>query len=371
MSKKKVIFLPFINGPKADKDGRGWRNDLEESFKNDPNITGLTDAINEVRNPDPNADNDAAYYQELHARKTIRQREWLQALSAGTAALFENSLNALPSEVKNSEEHVIVAALPEFFWCDINDNKKHTGKDNAKNGVFIEGYHKPIYKDNLDILRDPKNPIARLTNMYNNLIFFCGTVMWKEINPVNHKDEKIFNTMFIYYGGAVNKEWSKCIFSPIDGFNSPEKEGKKGELGELDENGQLATVLDSPPSVSFHGLNFAYDICCDFIIGKDNKPISSGVFKNQQKIENSHVNVLIAAGMKLRGKNLEAIKSPIILRCDGNAKPFAEIAKRCDYDKEYPNGNSKSISGEAIIGVLDTVIDTEFQDESCCSCIIQ
>ena len=379
MATKKVIFLPFINGDNDTVDGRKWRKDLENVFLHDPNITSLTNAINGVRNPNPNAENDDAYYQELHAKKSIRQHEWLKALSAETAALLENSLNALPDDVKNSDKHIIVAALPEFFWCDIHDNEKHTKRDNApQTGEYIEGYHKPIYDKNLaDCLFAPTNPLAMLTGTYNNLIIFSGTAIWKTINSCDHKNEKIYNTMLIYSSGGVKEVWSKNYFSNIDGFNSTKKEGKKGELGKLvvrDGRTEFVPNHHLTPITEFNGVKFAYDICIDFSVGKNGQPLSKDLLGDQK----TDLNILIAYGKRFNANLGININSDVILRCDGYLPPYGQIAKSGSYDlsmivtsdDEASGKKVNSIRGGTVIGILETEIDTDRQDvpDQDCGC---
>lgn len=346
---KKIIFLPFINDPDGQADGGSWRKEKESVFLNEKDVKTLTEEINQRRNQNPNADNDAAYYRRLHEKKSERQNEWLKRLTAETAALFENKLGTLPDEAKDPEKSIIVAALPEFFWCDINDNNKHETRNPAKNGEYIEGYHKPLYDTNMinNLLHAENNPLAKLTKTYPNLIIFGGTAMWKIINEEDHKDEKVNNTLIIYHTGDVANTWSKCFFSDIDGFDSESKEMKKGEFGVIDENGNLQT--NCVPFTEFRGVKFTYDICLDFIAGENGQPLSTDLCSGQE----THVNVLISAGMPIDDKDLAKINSPVILRCDGSYPPYAETASNGVYIAD----DLHSISGGTIIGKLETEIN--------------
>ena len=343
---KKVIFLPFINGRDDTADGRQWRKEKERVFLAEPEISNLTKDIEQIRNPDPNADNDAAYYQALHKKKSARQEKWLNRLFTEASDLLKNKLDSLSDEERNSDDYVIVAAFPEFFWHDINDNDKHEEGDPLKNGRYIVGYHKPLYHNNMvNILSSDNNPFKKLTLDYPNLIIFGGTAMWKFINPSDHTDEKIYNTLFVFHSGKIASAWSKHFVSTIDGFYSdaPGIELVKNKIGALKKD------YDFIPFVEFQGVKFTYDICLDFVKGENGKPLSTELC-NKQKTD---VNVLISAGMPILNKDLSKINSPVILRCDGSYHPYAEIA----LNGPYPPTNHKSISDGAKIGRMDIKID--------------
>lgn len=358
---KKIIFLPFINGDTDTADGRKWKKDLEKLFLE--HNEDLTNEINHIRSQkEINAEyknNIQRYYEDLHAKKSERQKKWFEYLLNETAGLFEKKLQDV-SKKEGFKESIVVAALPEFFWHDINDNHKHEDRKDEKN--YIVGYHKPLYHHNLiNVLYPDSNPLRKLTLLYRNLIFFAGTAMWKFINPSDHKDEKIYNTLFIYHGGKIADAWSKQVFSKIDGFYS---EGSKRNtdpdvkpedtLPKLikDKKGELLLKYGFIPLTDFNGVKFAYDICVDFGLTKPDKnkypPLSSILCKN----ENVDVNVLISAGMPLSNGDLAQIKAPVILRCDGSHSPYGEIAPRGVYNAS----NSKAIRGGMVIGEMETDI---------------
>ena len=355
--KKNIIFLPFINGNSHTSEGKKWRDELEKRFLGDPEIKDLTLRIDQIRQSKPAdgapADAFVDYYKRLHQKKSKRQAKWLKRLIAETAVLLESKLDALPEDVKNSDDCIIVAAFPEFFWYDINDNNKHEIGDTEKNGKYIIGYHKPLYDTNMidKLLRVKNNLLAQLTVKYRNLIIFAGTAMWKIINEENHEDEKVDNTLIIYHTGDVANTWSKNFFSPIDGFDSPEKENKKGTYGVIDRNGRIILNYDHVPFTAFNGVKFTYDICLDFVKGTGHQPLSTSLCNGRK----TDVNVLIAAGMPINDKDLTNINSPVILRCDGLRAPYAEIAP----NSAYTAGNPNSISSGMIIGALETVIDVQ------------
>lgn len=299
----KCIFLPFINGAA----GQTWREDLENDFISNEGKT-LTDEINIIRNKKQDHKRKDDYYRELHPKKSERQALWLKRLMGETAALFKNKLEALPADELTSSDTTIIAALPEFYWYDINDNQKH--KDDIIN------YHKPIYSSNLiNYLLDIENPLMKLTNDYPNLIIFAGTAMWKYIDYKNK--ESIYNTLMIFGNGKLLKLWTKVNVSSIDGFSSFNKLVK-------DKVGH--GVITDEPMIVFNGKTFVYDICLDFIAGKNGIPLSSELCNSS-----ADINVLISAGMPIFNKKLSVIKAPVILRCDGNnvSASYAEIRK-CD-----------------------------------------
>ena len=377
MATKKIIFLPFINGEAGIK----WRRNLETTFlQKDEDAQRLTAAIEEIRKEKPKTQKreeaeteeyKAAlrdYYARLHEEKTKRQALWIRYLSEQTARLLEKKLNEVPHN-NSSEDVVVVAALPEFFWCDINDDKKHGwSSDPKKFFEFIPNYHKPLYKPIFDFLSAQDNPLTALTAQFQDLIIFAGTALWKIINEDSHKEEKTYNTLIVYHTGKVDNIWSKCFFSSEDGFGSG-KENKKGEVGIRDGQGNVTTMNQTPPFSDFHGVTFVYDICRDFVEGKDQRPLSADLYEERSP----DVNVLIAAGMPLSTEKMQKIQSPVILRCDGAGPVYAEIAEKCRGNEQYPDENPNSISCEDEISKSDEigvlVIDTE-PDSDCC-CIIQ
>lgn len=300
----KYIFLPFINGAV----GQTWRADLEKDFIS---VDGkdLTAEINNLRGQKAKYSTED-YYRELHPKKSERQVLWLKRLMEKTAELFKNKLEALPADELTSSDTMIIAALPEFYWYDINDNKKHEDD--------ITNYHKPIYSSNLiNYLLGSENPLMKLTNDYPNLIIFAGTAMWKYIDYKER--EKIYNTLMIFGNGKLLKLWTKVNISSIDGFCNAMKVLVKDKVGH--------GVITDEPMVVFNGKTFVYDICLDFVAGENDIPLSSVLCKNTA----ADINVLISAGMPISKKDLSVIKAPVIFRCDGNnvSASYAEIRK-CD-----------------------------------------
>ena len=377
MPKKKIIFLPFINAVLGFENNKPvtWRTQLEKAFMGK---CGDNETINEIRKRRPKVksreeeytdENKAAfrdYYAELHAAKSVRQEKWLRFLSGEVAVRLEQKVK-MEAQKKGFDGSIVVAALPEFFWYDINDNQKHEWSDDReKFSDFIDHYHKPLYRPTFDFLLSPDNPLAELTDRIPNLIIFGGTALWKEINENNHYNEKIFNTLVVYHSGKVDKIWSKHYFSPEDGF-SGKKANKKGEIG---MPGDIATVDLNLPLTVFHDITFVYDICYDFVMGTGEQPISS-VMCRQEKTD---VNVLIAAGMRLSAEDMQKILSPVILRCDGLHAPYGQIAKKGEDpgNVDITNAITNAITDKTEFGVLETEIDTDSQNEQGGSgCIIQ
>lgn len=339
---KNIIFLPFING----KEGKDWRDNLQKNFLQLDDVKKLNDIINNKRGNKPQADkygdtksekeryetDTTAYLNELRVEKAVRQTKWLQYLLKETA----DQIRVRLADIPNTDEHkndTIVAALPEFFWYDINDNDNHLADD--------PHYHKPIYENTMyGSLWDRSNALAQLTSERRNLIIFAGTVLWKKINQSDHRKDKIYNSMLVYFGGKLGTVWTKYHTSNIDGLSLPEKYEKV-------EKERSVLV----PYIEFNNLRFTYDICLDFKMGDGNQPLSTTLCAKENK--KTDVNVLIAAGMTLDKCDMDHINSPIVLRCDGLNPPYAEIAPRGKYDSK----NSKILSDGKIIGMLQTDIN--------------
>ena len=361
---KNIIFLPFING----KESKDWRDDRQKDFFKLDGMERLTNDINEARSKKPvkkkYGDSESevqryetdirTYYNDLHALKAKRQAVWVKYLAEETAKLFENELKKMLKR-PDFKDSIIVAALPEFFWCDINDNQKHIPSSAEHNEEEIIGYHKPLYDTNMIniLLHAENNPLARLTKTCENLIIFAGTVMWKIINEENHENEMIDNTLIIYHSGDVADTWSKHFVSTIDGFykyvRSEENPGKWVCKLVKNKKGEYGTKNERAPITEFKGVKFTYDICLDFVKGTNGRPLSTDLCNGQK----TDMNVLISAGMPIYDIDLTKINSPVILRCDGSYPPYAEIAQ----NGVYLAGSHNSISGGTIIGELETVID--------------
>lgn len=301
----KIKFLPFINN----SNGKKWRENREKAFLSGQGML-LTKEINDIRSNKNSYADEAGYYAELHTKKAKRQKKWLEILTRETAKLFSKELDKLSPDDKDNNKTTIVAALPEFFWCDINDNRKH--------GEDIDNYHKPLYLDTVQDILVQNSCLSELTREYPNLIIFAGTVMWKKINQQDNKAESIYNTLLIYCQGALRKDWSKHNISYIDGFY---------KAGLLVKDKAGASANNSAPTIEFNGLRFVYDICLDFVRGNDNNAavaLSTELCGGM----NADVNVLIAAGMPIDAYNIKGIKSEILLRCDGLSAPYGEISEK-------------------------------------------
>ncbi len=314
---KKIIFMPFIN----DDNGTKWRAALENNFIRGEG-SALTSEINDIRKNKGAYPNEQAYYDALHEKKLKRQQMWISRLIVETANVFDDYLKQLSGDDLDCDKTTIVCALPEFYWCDINDNNKHPE---------IKYYHKPLYLDTArDLLTEynvlesfPQNALMWLTQNYKNLIIFAGTAMWKQINRDNHKDEEIFNSLIVYADGEYKESITKHNVSGIDGFYTKGADGKyhlaKGKIGK--------STFNAAPITEFNGMKFTYDICLDFNcgnVGGKKVPLSTELCGN----ETVDVNVLIAAGMPAEDNYVNEMKSKLLLRCDGLHPDFGEIVKR-------------------------------------------
>lgn len=163
--------------------------------------------------------------------------------------------------------------------------------------------------------------------------------MWKRINKSNNKEEKIYNTLLIYYEGEFQKEWSKHYISYIDGFKDKYHNTIKDKIGESTDN--------SLPVVTFNGLSFTYDICLDFCCGKHNTcPLSTELCESENIV--TDINVLIASGMPIYNKNyISKINSDTLLRCDGQGSSYCEILSK---------NRAKAKENTPIIECLETYV---------------
>lgn len=311
---KNIVFLPFIN----DDNGKNWRTTIENSFLSGEGAS-LTAEINEIRKNKKSYANDKDYYQYLHEKKLLRQKLWIKNLLRETKVMFERKITILPKEYTYPENATIVCALPEFFWYDINDNNKHPE---------IENYHKPLYLETARDILTENNELMQLTKDYSNLIFFAGTAMWKKIDPDNHEDEDVFNSLIVYAGGEYKESITKHNVSLIDGFYTYNQNMDKFVLG---KNKIGRSSFSAPPITEFNGLKFTYDICLDFMHRgnpgdktEQPHPLSTKLCNNEG-INDVDVNVLIAAGMPVEQDYInKEIKSDILLRCDGLSLPYGE-----------------------------------------------
>jgi hypothetical protein len=278
------------------------------------------------------------YYKKLHAAKKTRQEKWINELMKSVADSFKTAIEN--TGAGNDNNSIIVAALPEFFWVDINDNRKHEQpeEDNKKPEEDITNYHKPLYSSVVSsTLKNKANPIAQLTDKYKNLIFFAGTAMNKEINEESRVEEKIKNTLFIYYDGALKKTWGKNHFSGIDGFHRRDVFANQDYLIK-DKMGQ-ADNQDAVPEIDFKGKKFAFDICLDFCaeVFSKNPMVYQPLSAKRLNGSPVDVNILIAGGMPIYDNNNQLMdyaaraSSNYILRCDAtpdDAGYYCEIGDK-------------------------------------------
>lgn len=325
---KKIIFMPFIN----DENAKEWRKNLEDNFLKSEDIQKINKKIDAIRATKKtyNAGDIKNYYKKLHDEKRPRQEKWLNHLIQKTAELFRQKLEKLNGDSLNADKTVIVCALPEFFWYDINDNNKHSGS--TPDSPRIVNYHKPVYLENaVDILTE-SNELMRLTATYPNMIFFAGTVMWKQINCEDHKDEEVFNSLLIYSGGAYKESITKHHVSAIDGFGNIYKDKNLNNVYKRIKEKAGEATFEAAPVTEFCGLKFTYDICLDFKY-LDRKTSAKGEYKTlstelcrKNGINNVDVNVLICAGMPTDQNYVDThIISDLLLRCDGIHEPYSQI----------------------------------------------
>lgn len=320
---KNIIFMPFINDVNH---GQEWRKKCERDFlSGDGNE--LTRKINDIRGKKSDTEayaDENAYYAALHEKKRERQQMWVKYLINETARVFVGKLDDVKRNNANADAATVVCALPEFFWCDINDNDKHISD--------IDGYHKPLYLETLENVLKKQNKLTELTDTYPNMIFFAGTAMWKKIKENDNEEEKIFNTLITYAEGEYKETITKHNVSFIDGFYDENQCLIKNKVG----NGES----DGNPVTKFNGLDFTYDICLDFMhranqndYNEQPRPLSTKLcLKNG--IINNDVNVLIAAGMPVDGEYIEENTfSSVFLRCDGLCEPYGQaLIRSCGSD---------------------------------------
>lgn len=366
----KIKFIPFIN----DADGQTWMNNVKKEFIDDN--ADITNEINQIRNQKPCilrfydskymnslpqdkpkilrekekvcTDEVVNYYKNLRKLKEKRQKLWIEFLLDKVVDIYDKKIKSLSAPDKNANETTIVAALPEFFWHDINDNYKHT------NPYDIFNYQKPLYENNILSTLCTNNSISKLTDKYKNLIFFAGTAKWKNIVNDDRSQEITNNTLFIYCSGKLPVIWGKHNFSSIDGFNHYVYNPVTGSYDDIkikNPNGGSKTL--TPPVINFNGIDFIYDICLDFISningnygGPLSKQLCTGNLKNP-------VNVLIAGGMPIFKQipQINNMNSDVILRCDANLDQrgtYVEIYDRVN------NLNPRNIkNGNVFIGDID------------------
>lgn len=273
----------------------------------------------------------------------------------------------------------MVAALPEFFWRDINDNMKH---ENTSGASFINGYGKPIYPQvfqgltagTLSPAAAPPLTLCQLTRKHPNLVVFAGTVWWKKIVdasscplsgnckstkiPVGSvksackaavaKREKMFNTLPVFYGGSCIHLWNKQWISHIDGlgddyYNAEKYTNRAFALSTIKKPNAAETAgciigldpgtnLSPNPAVTIpHGgmdYVFGMDICLDYIQGYDmtSGTETSGPMSKDLLGKMPDIQMLIAGGMPSISQLSSFYAHQYLLRCDKMDDPLGDFA---------------------------------------------
>ncbi len=270
----------------------------------------------------------------LHGLKMDRQLQWLQTLEKFTYdKLKEVIVQYCPYEINDPAKDVplYMIALPEFYYADINDDHKHQTTEAIKN------YSKPIYYEHIKKLVmgqiNLQYSVANLSGQ-KNIIIFGGTILWKQINPTDHKKEKIVNSLLVYWCGACQIVWNKRFVSKIDGLG----EGRTGKGEKKIEPPDVSTMILPPQSDETRVpellpgnvvprfrtrwrstrlkkevfIETGFDICLDY---------SKKVLKTMSDFlawQAPHIHVLIAGGMKSDRSDKFATK--LFLRCDAGGR---------------------------------------------------
>lgn len=312
----KVYYIPLINAPLDPSSATRfkfalsqWRFQLEKDFM--AAHTDMTNAINDVRKQKAAMDK-VKYINALHEKKEIRQKAWMAYLENAVCTELKKAIEELKTKPGYDATGMIVAAIPEFFWRDIDDNPK-TDKPYAN-------YGRPFYDAVLmDFMKKPADAAENfhdLTRNQPNLIVFAGTFWWKIPDISGNKDEKYLNTLTVFHSGQVQFTWNKLWVSQIDGAGDP------GEPKRLDDPinikpGSSPAKHDSSfvPLVSFMGKTLSMDICLDFVAGNSARttPVSKTLIQDAGKPV-PDIHVLIAGGMGLDPAYIYA--GSLFLRCD-------------------------------------------------------
>lgn len=386
-----VVYIAYINGPKSTPPPNffapsQWRESLEQQFLLLPEIADLNAHIGTLRSAQKTAATPRCkplYASELHEFKLARQCKWMIYLESAVCKALDEVMRrpAYPPDT------LVVAALPEFFWRDINDNLKHTG---LTKGDEIPGYGKPFYAPVFDALSSnaqtlsaapgaagvPKT-LCELTRKYQNLIVFAGTVWWKKIvnvacggcgginEPVCkqyfRQSETMFNTLPAFYQGKRILLWNKQYVSNIDGLGTLSDGFQKRANRQFEKSAFSAapkpavtapagswSVIDLPATTALstepyfqitHAdktITFSVDICLDFVQGYNKSggkppagPMSKDIWRSKAGMPD--IQMLIAGGMPINDENRGNIfASHYLLRCDAICQDkgaFAEVWK--------------------------------------------
>lgn len=382
-----VAYIAYINGPKSTPPPNyfapsQWRESLEQQFLLLPEIADLNAHIQTLRSAQKTAATPRCkplHASELHEFKLARQCKWMIYLESAVCKALDEAMRmaAYPPDT------LVVAALPEFFWRDINDNLKHTGLT-KKDG--IPGYGKPFYAPVFDALSsnaqtlsaaDVPKTLCELTWKYPNLIVFAGTVWWKKIvnvacngcggisEPVCKQcfkqSETMFNTLPVFYQGKRILLWNKQYVSDIDGLGTLSDQFQKRASRQFEKSAFSAapkpavtapagswsviglpatTALSTEPyfQITHAGkkITFSMDICLDFMQGYDRRgitttagPMSKDIWTSNLHAGMPDIQMLIAGGMPINKKNSGNIfASHYLLRCDAICQDkgaFAEV----------------------------------------------
>lgn len=413
-----LVYIPYINNPypPPPSPAKTWQEQQSDAFMAQPNIAALTAEINAIRAAKKTYECRPKYITALHERKQERQTLWLahleqavckqldaaaeeimqpyhDAVTAAKGKLStapEDQRAVVQKEVDDAEKKVkddclMVAALPEFFWRDINDNMKHADRSDAS---FIQGYGKPVYPQVLQRLTAgtlsiaaPPAPAAaspltlcELTQKYPNLVVFAGTVWWKKIVDASQctflktcestnipvgsvksackaavaKREKMFNTLPVFHGGSCICLWNKQWISRIDGLGdsyiNAEKYTNRAFALSTIKNPHAAetaasiiglesgTTISSDPAVTIRhgGMDYVFgmDICLDYVMGYDkaSKKMTNGPMSKDLLGKKPDIQMLIAGGMPSYEYLNRFYANQYLLRCDKVADRLGDFA---------------------------------------------
>ena len=281
-----IHYLPFINNSEA----IAWRQNLEQAFMRDHKND--YDRLNAARA-------DSTDIVMLNNTKKELQCKWFVKLNEEIYKKLDAKLADIP------DDETVIAAMPEFFWRNINDNQKHTDPHEIINyGKSFSYEVKEIWPDSKP---EDEYSFQKLTTRYPNLILFAGTVWWK-------KDDLIRNSIPIFATGQYIGQWSKANLSSIDGLGGPIIDYPY--LNKIDKRAihwQPQKVNDADklpsPEMTFNGLRIGLDICLDFIV--------DGSCSRDLLPTKPDIQLLIAGGMPITNENEAYINAEkLFLRCD-------------------------------------------------------
>lgn len=281
-----IHYLPFINN----NDAIVWRQSLEQSF-----INAHQDDYNRLNA----ARSNGTAEDDLNDIKRELQCKWFMQLNKEIYEKLGAKLQNLPVN------ETVIAALPEFFWRNINDNKKHE-RDIANYGKSFSYEVKQIWENSKP---SDEYSFQNLTAKYPNLILFAGTI-WRK------KDNVIRNSLPIFANGNFFGQWPKRNLSGIDGLGDNIPLSPTFDMNKVDKVTVHWTKPDFDPTdltmpmITFNNLTIGLDICLDFIV-----PGSRSADLLFPTVPDIHL--LIAGGMPVDNNNAANINaSRLFLRCD-------------------------------------------------------